>query len=175
DMDMPLKAEPEFIRTLKIDPEYKGANLMLGIIAEEHHKNYKKAISYYEAEVKVDDENAEAHRRLGDLYRQYVMDFASAEKHLKRALELRPNDVTAMINYANTLYNMGKTMAAIDMFERALQVKPDDLTANFNLALLYEYVGKKQLAIDRFKRFLKLNPPERWADEARQHLKELQQ
>ncbi|RKX99978.1 hypothetical protein DRP77_12345, partial [Candidatus Poribacteria bacterium] len=118
--------------------------------------------------------NVEALRRLGDLYRQYVMDFSTAEKYLRRAMQLDPKNVTVMINYANTLYNMGRTAEAIEMFEKALQLDPDNLTVNFNLALLYEYVGKKELAIQRFKRFLKLNPPERWAREARQHLKRLE-
>ena len=74
-------------------------------------------------------------------------------------MELQPNHVSTLLNYASTLYYLDQLGAATEQFETVIQINPKNLTANYNLALMYEYSGKTQQAISRWKKFLELNPP----------------
>lgn len=173
DMDDRSKAEDIFKKALKIDATYKGPNLQLGLIAQ-WRKEYDDAIEYYKAEIKNNPESVEAYQQLGYLYSNYKMQMNRAKETLEKALELEPKDVSTLLNYGNTLYNMGRTGSAIEKFEMAVQLEPQNLTANYNLALMYERVKKRQLAIARWKKFLELDLPEQWRMDAQKHLEKLQ-
>jgi len=173
DLDQRREAKEFFLKTLRLNRKYKGANLQLGLIAE-WEQNFKEAITYFEAEVAIDPKSATAYQRLGDLYGSYVTDLGRAKETLQKALKLEPNHVPTLLNYGNTLFNLDQLGAAIEQFERAIQLEPTDFTANYNLALMYEYTGKKQQAIERWKIFLKLNPPAEWKSDAERHLQQLQ-
>jgi len=158
---------------LELNPKFKGANLQLGLIAE-WQKKLDEAISYYEKEIQLDDNAAEAHQHLAALYLTHKLDFSKAEKEFKKALSQDPNHVPTLIHYGNLLYNQEKYNAAAEQFEIAVHVKPEDPTANYYLALMYESAGQKNLAIAQWKKFLQLNPPEQWAEKARERLSKLE-
>ncbi len=172
DMDKRDVARQYFIKTLKNNPKYVGANLEIGLI-EEWLQNYRIAIKYYEEELSIHPSSIRSLQRLGDLYRSSTMDFSRAKKTLEKAIKLAPNHVPTLLNYGNTLFNLDQLGQAAEQFEKALKLAPKDLTANYNLALMYEYAQKRQLAIFRWKKFLKLNPPESWREQAKDHLRQL--
>ena len=172
DMDNRDMARQYFVKALKIDPKYVGANLEIGLI-EEWLQNYRVAIEYYEKELEIHPNSIRSLQRLGDLYRSSRMDFGRAKKTLERAIKLAPNHVPTLLNYGNTLFNLDQLGQATEQFEKALKLDPSDLTANYNLALMYEYAQKRQLAIFRWKKFLQLNPPESWREQAKDHLRQL--
>ena len=171
-MDNRDMARQYFVKALKIDPKYVGANLEIGLI-EEWLQKYRVAIEYYEKELEIHPNSIRSLQRLGDLYRSSRMDFGRAKKTLERAIKLAPNHVPTLLNYGNTLFNLDQLGQATEQFEKALKLDPSDLTANYNLALMYEYAQKRQLAIFRWKKFLQLNPPESWREQAKDHLRQL--
>ena len=173
DLDQRQNAKEILLKTLQFNKEYKGIYLQLGLIAEPEGE-HDKAISHFEKELEIDPESATAYQRLGDLYSSYSADFGRAKETLEKALELQPNHVSTLLNYASTLYYLDRLGAATEQFEIVIQLKPKDLTANYNLALMYEYTDKKQQAIKRWKKFLELNPPAEWKEDAEQHLRQLQ-
>ena len=173
DLDQHQNAKELLLKTLQFNKEYKGIYLQLGLIAE-REGDHDKAINHFEKELEVDPESVTAYQRLGDLYSSYSADFGRAQETLEKALELQPNHVSTLLNYANTLYYLDQIGAATEQFEIVIQLKPKDLTANYNLALMYEYTGKKQQAINRWKKFLELKPPAEWKEDAEQHLRQLQ-
>ena len=173
DLDQRQEAKEILLKTLQFKKKYKGVYLELGLIAE-WEGNHDNAIAHFEKELEVDPESVRAYQRLGDLYSSYSTDFGRAKETLKKALELQPNHVSTLLNYASTLYYLDQLGAATEQFELVIQINPKDLTANYNLALMYEYTGKTQQAINRWKKFLELNPPAEWKEDAEQHLRQLQ-
>ena len=173
DIDQREKAKEILLKTLQFKKPYKEVYLQLGLIAESEG-DHAKAISHFEKELAINPESVRAYQRLGDLYSSYGTDFGRAKETLEKALELQPNHVSTLLNYANTLYYLDQLGAATEQFELVIQINPKDLTANYNLALMYEYTGKTQQAINRWKKFLELNPPAEWKEDAEQHLRQLQ-
>ncbi len=173
DLDQRQEAKEILLKTLQFKKKYKGVYLELGLIAE-WEGNHDNAIAHFEKELEIDPESVRAYQRLGDLYSSYSTDFGRAKETLKKALELQPNHVSTLLNYASTLYYLDQLGAATEQFELVIQINPKDLTANYNLALMYEYTGKTQQAINRWKKFLELNPPAEWKEDAEQHLRQLQ-
>ena len=173
DLDQRENAKEILLKTLQSKKKYKGVYLELGLIAEGEgaHDN---AIRHFEKELEIDPESIRAYQRLGDLYSSYSTDFGRAKETLEKALELQPNHVSTLLNYASTLYYLDRIGAATEQFETVIQIDPKNLTANYNLALMYEYSGKTQQAINRWKKFLELNPPAEWKADAEQHLRQLQ-
>ena len=173
DLDQRQNAKEILLKTLQFNKKYSGIYLQLGLIAE-WEGDHDKAISHFEKELEIDPESVTAYQRLGDLYSSYSADFGRAKEVLEKALELQPNHVSTLLNYASTLYYLDRLGAATEQFEIVIQLNPKNLTANYNLALMYEYTGKKQQAINRWKKFLELNPPAEWKEDAEQHLRQLQ-
>ena len=173
DLDQRKEAKEMLLKTLQFKKQYKAVDLQLGLIAE-GEGDYAKAITHFEKELEIDPESVRAYQRLGDLYSSYSTEFGRAKATLEKALELQPNHVSTLLNYASTLYYLDQLGAATEQFETVIQINPKNLTANYNLALMYEYTGKTQQAINRWKKFLELNPPAEWKADAEQHLRELQ-
>ena len=173
DLDQHQNAKEIFLKTLEFSIAYTGIYLNLGLIAESEGE-YEEAISYFEKELEIDSDSVAAYQRLGDLYSNYNADFGRAVEALEKALELQPNHVSTLINYASALYYLDRLGAATEHFEMVIQLDPRNLTANYNLALMYEYTGKTEQAINRWKKFLELNPPAEWKEDAEQHLRQLQ-
>lgn len=173
DMDKRLEAKSVLEKILKLNPKYKGVNLQLGLIAE-WREELDTAIGYYEQEITLDDNAAEAHQQLAALYLRHKWDFDKAEREFKKALAQDPNHVPTLTQYGNLLYNQEKYNAAAEQFEIAIHIKPEDPTANYYLALMYQHADKTKLAIAQWKKFLKLHPPEQWAEKAREHLQKLE-
>ena len=173
DLDQREEAKEILLKTLQFKKKYKGIYLQLGLIAE-GEGDHAKAITHFEKELEIDPESVRAYQRLGDLYSSYSTEFGRAKATLEKALELQPNHVSTLLNYASTLYYLDQLGAATEQFETVIQINPKNLTANYNLALMYEYTGKTQQAINRWKKFLELNPPAEWKADAEQHLRELQ-
>ena len=173
DLDQRDQAKEILLKTLQFEKKYKGVYLELGLIAESEG-DHDGAIRHFEKELEIDPESVRTYQRLGDLYSSYSTDFGRAKETLEKALEMQPNHVSTLLNYASTLYYLDKLGAATEQFETVIQLDPKNLTANYNLALMYEYSGKTQQAINRWKKFLELNPPAEWKADAEQHLRQLQ-
>ena len=173
DLDQREDAKEILLKTLQFEKKYKGVYLELGLIAESEG-DHDKAIRHFEKELEIDPESVRTYQRLGDLYSSYSTEFGHAKETLEKALELQPNHVSTLLNYASTLYYLDQLGAATEQFETVIQIDPKNLTANYNLALMYEYSGKTQQAISRWKKFLELNPPAEWKEDAEQHLRQLQ-
>jgi CHAT domain-containing protein len=78
--------------------------------------------------------------------------------YLQRAeIEMRPQDIAQAIGY----------------LDKALITAPSDPVLHYNLALAYERQRTPGQAVEEWNRFLKVEPSGSWADDAREHLKKL--
>jgi tetratricopeptide (TPR) repeat protein len=88
-------------------------------------------------------------------------DPANADKALlmyRRALEIDPYLVPAMINLANLHYGRDAIAEAQALYERAVALEADVFEAHFNLGNIFHDLGRYQEAQTRYREALRLNP-----------------
>ena len=109
-------------------------------------------------------------------------DYDGALKELDQALALKPNDPSLRIDKATALYMRAHKQGqeidygeAAELLSEVLRNKPDDPVALFNRALVYEKLNNPRDAIKDLNLYLQIDPNSQWAEEAKDHLRALQQ
>src|SRR5581483_2042024 len=76
----------------------------------------------------------------------------------RKALELDPFLVAALINLANIHYAHDELVEAQALYERAIALEPDFFEAHFNLGNIYHALGRFSEAQACYREALRLNP-----------------
>ncbi len=84
--------------------------------------------------------------------------FEEALSSYRRALELDPYLVPALINLANLHYARDEIIEAQALYERAIAIEPDGFEAHFNLANVFHDLGRYPEAQSCYRDALRLNP-----------------
>ncbi|HEV8482066.1 MAG TPA: tetratricopeptide repeat protein [Blastocatellia bacterium] len=74
--------------------------------------------------LEIDAQLPEAHVSMGSISFWFDWDWAKAESHLKRAIDLNPNNPLAHFKYAHLLYNSGRFEEGEIEVRRALELDP---------------------------------------------------
>jgi tetratricopeptide (TPR) repeat protein len=114
-------------------------------------RNFNQAAEYFSLAVKHDDRNA-----------KYYNDLAVAL--MAKEKEKNPGE-SAVENYAE----------AVDHLHRAIALDASLLEARFNLALCREYQMLWRQAAEDWRKYLEIDPDSRWAEEARNHLRAIEE
>src|SRR5262249_10910450 len=109
--------------------------------------------------VELDDSLAEAHASLGEIEWAYEWEWASAERELKRAIELNANSALSHTHYALALVSRGRFDESIAEAKRAQQLDP--LLFN-ELPYVYLVAGRYDDAIAEYHKQLELYPDMAW-------------
>jgi tetratricopeptide (TPR) repeat protein len=83
---------------------------------------------------------------------------ADAAAAYRRALELDPYLVAALINLANIHYSRDELAEAQALYERAIGLESDFFEAHFNLGNIYHDLGRFAEALTCYQEALRLNP-----------------
>ena len=84
--------------------------------------------------------------------------FEQASTVYRRALEIDPYLVPALINLANIHYSRDEIAEAQALYERAIALEPDVFEAHFNLGNIFHDLGRYREAQACYRDALKLNP-----------------
>ena len=84
--------------------------------------------------------------------------FDEAVAAYRRALEIDPYLVPALINLANIHYSRDQIIEAQALYERATSLEPDVFEAHFNLGNIYHDLGRYTEAQEYYRAALALNP-----------------
>ena len=84
--------------------------------------------------------------------------FEEAARTYRRALELDPYLVPALINLANVHYARDEIIEAQALYERAVALEPDVFEAHFNLGNINHDLGRYEEAQSYYREALALNP-----------------
>jgi cytochrome c-type biogenesis protein CcmH/NrfG len=84
--------------------------------------------------------------------------FDDAAGAYRRALEIDPTLVPALINLANIHYARDEIIEAQALYERAVTLEPDVFEAHFNLGNIYHDLGRYLQAQSCYRAALALNP-----------------
>jgi tetratricopeptide (TPR) repeat protein len=97
--------------------------------------NWDQVVSQYVEILKIDPQNTLANYRMGSIY-YGRRDFAKAEKHLEKVVNLYPFDYDSMILFAWTNLKLGKLREAQVLFNKVLLNRPKDPSAVEGLSLI---------------------------------------
>ena len=97
--------------------------------------NWEQVIAQYEEILKIDPQNTIINYRMGSIY-YGRKDYAKAEKHLEKVINLYPFDFDSMVLYAWTNCRLGKLRESQVLFNKALLIRPKDPSAMEGLGLI---------------------------------------
>ena len=138
--------------------KFTEAWLELAHLAEKE-EDYLLTKSYYEKIVSYEDDNAEAHYRLGNVVARYFDDQPQqAAEHYQKAIELDPDHNDARYEYATLLSaHFAADEEAREQLEAVIANDPEHPFAYYDLAVLNRKAGRKTRAYKQYKRATEIN------------------
>ena len=108
--------------------------------------------------VEFDESLAEAHSSLSIALAYYDLDWSSAEKEIKRAMELNPGNFQVHLSYGDLLSSLGRFDDATVEFNKAQELDPTSTMISAYLAYNFVRSGDYDRAIEESLRALDLEP-----------------
>jgi serine/threonine protein kinase/Tfp pilus assembly protein PilF len=108
--------------------------------------------------VKMGPALSDAHLAVGLISLYFDWDWATAEKHLRRAVELSPHSARAHYGLSLWLLVQQRHAEAIQEADNALELDPLSLPMNFNVGYLNYFAGNNDRAIGQFEKILEMDP-----------------
>jgi serine/threonine protein kinase/tetratricopeptide (TPR) repeat protein len=160
------KAFVAFHSAITADPEYALAYTgladyysWLGIIGVlPPQECFLPAIEAAKKAVELDQELSEAHATLGFVLHAGAFDWASAERHLKRAIELNPGNGVAFVWYSIVLYTEGRFEEGLELARRGLDLDPLTPFNHHNIGWGLYYAGRYEEAAEQYRKVIQTFP-----------------
>src|SRR6266436_3937167 len=157
-----------FEEAIRLDPSYAeayaglaGATAILGQVPNDGmppSEAKPKARETAQRALQLNPRLAEAHAVLGNMAMSYDWDLTTAEKELRRAIELNANDPTAHEWYCHLLIVEGRNAEALTEVRQALDLDPVAPLYHTVLAETYYYGREYDAAIDEAQQVVRLHP-----------------
>ena len=154
-------AEESVKETLRLDPNYQPAHVLLEDTKQEYHNRgiarieigeYIGAIDLLLKVNSIDPNNKEVCTNLADVY-CLMGDDANAASWYQKVTNIDPNDKIAYIELGNAYYNMGKYEKAVDSFEKASKLDPNcEKTSDYWKRADFKLQKDKEMKADRMIR-----------------------
>jgi TolB-like protein/DNA-binding winged helix-turn-helix (wHTH) protein/Flp pilus assembly protein TadD len=168
--DQLLKSSIEyFSQATQMDPDYAPAYAGMGIAynwqSGSDRKINLKAREAAAKALQIDDTLGEAHYLLGIVAYYYDWNWSSAEKELRRGIELNPSFGEAHYGYALYLNSAGRHDEAIAEIQRAQEVDPIVFIQNVDAGRIYACAGQYDRAIKQLRDAPDLKPNDSYVHE----------
>jgi TolB-like protein/Tfp pilus assembly protein PilF len=166
--DDQMRAIQLFEKAIEIDPKFalayvELANAYGNSVFFSHltpQETYSKRMAAIMKALELDDSLAEAHAALGFIRFEHDWDWAGAELHFRRALELNSNNVDVLSYYIQYLIVMGQFDEGIVLEKRRRELQPSPPT--WDLAWCYMYARRFDESIAEFKKLVEIIPNNHW-------------
>jgi len=147
-LDFQVERQPAKVITLRRPPASTPGWARLGSparpVAEQGAGDEEAAEAYFATGSSLDDGSAEKREEAAAAYR--------------RALEIDPRLVPALINLANIHYTEDRLIEAMALYERAIVLEPDVFEGYFNLGNIHHDLGRYRAAEEYYLHALAVNP-----------------
>jgi len=155
-----------FEHALEVNEKSIVANHNLGLVRARQGRFFE-AIDYYGRVLNVDDEHAETRLSLGLAFFQ-LGNFEMSEKHLRRALELRPRWSLVHFYLGSVLwFGRNDLEGALEHFDEAIELQPAYFKAHVNRIEVLVAMGRYDRAIDACQKLLDMKLVSHDSEEAR--------
>jgi serine/threonine-protein kinase len=108
--------------------------------------------------LELDETLAEAHSPLGVTSMLYDWDWTEAERRFRRALELKPDYVPALLWYSLFLTVMSRHDESLAHIRRAAEIEPLAMIVHQGVARSLHYAGRDEEAVEHCLRLLEMDP-----------------
>jgi serine/threonine-protein kinase len=122
------------------------------------YEGYPKAIAAARKALELDENLAEAHTSYGALTMFYNLDWSTAEREYKRAIELNPNYPLSYELYSYLLTAMRRPDEAINMAKRGLETDPLSVLLSDDISSAYYFARRYDESISQTKKSLEMEP-----------------
>ncbi|MFN7600933.1 MAG: tetratricopeptide repeat protein, partial [Bacteroidota bacterium] len=119
--------------------------------------NYSQAAYYYGEAINLDPCFADAHNNLGTVHfqqKQWELALASYNK----ALECKPRFLGALLNRANTAYELKEYFNALKDLEEVKSLRPDTALVYFTIGLVHTKMRDFDRALLAFDKVISMEP-----------------
>jgi tetratricopeptide (TPR) repeat protein len=142
----------------KTEPDNTTTHLDLAFTYEDEGRYYEAIMEYQESIRLEPRAAADAHFRMGIIYRDFLDKPDDAIREFKEAINIDPNDNAAHDCLALVYKQQGRLIDAIKEYKEASRIYPDDDGNYESLGEIYHELGKLDDAIREFKEVIRLNP-----------------
>jgi len=155
-LDSAIALQPDFALAYAIKTSVVGPRIFFRYIPREQGVREMRAAAARALE--LDPNLGEAHVARGIVAFLYEWDWESAERALRRAVQLNPNYPHGWYELANYLHGMGRIEEAAEARSRAALLDPLDARIALLHALDYTVLGRFDDALAQYERSLRLDP-----------------
>jgi len=150
------KAECQYKRILKTDPNQPDALHLLGVMAYQTG-NLDEAAHLIKKAIRNNPKNPFYHNALGVVFNTQDR-HAEALSSYRSALQLDPDYVDAYYNMGNSLQKQEKLDQAVSSYQRALEIDSNHVDAWYNMGNALKSQGKPEQAIESYQHLIERNP-----------------
>ncbi|HQU82371.1 MAG TPA: protein kinase [Pyrinomonadaceae bacterium] len=151
-----IAADPNYARAYTGLADYYNWLGIIGVLPPQ--ECFLPAIEAATKAVELDNSLSEAHATLGFSLHAGNYDWGKAEHHLKRALELNPNNADAFVWYSIVLYTQGRFSEGLDYARRAIDIDPLTPFNHHNLGWGFYFARRFEEGIKQYKEVIKNFP-----------------
>jgi tetratricopeptide (TPR) repeat protein len=154
-IDKTSQAITELQEAEHLAPNQPVLHFELGYLYYRQH-DFDRAKPEFELEIKNNPTYAQSYLYLGDIA-LHANDSASAERLLKKALELQKESRLAYFDLGSIYADQGRNQEALLALQRAVTLDPTQPDAHYRLARLYSALGQKEKASREFAKTKELH------------------
>lgn len=118
---------------------------------------FDDAIKEYQEVLKIEPDNAEIHKRLGDAFYDKQNELEALIEY-RESIRIDPNNAATHNNLGLVYYQLGLYSDAIKELKEALNIEPGDAKTLSLLSLVYVDKGKFDLGLNTAREALKIDP-----------------
>lgn len=119
-------------------------------------KQYDRALNNFMKALEKDSTCCDAWYLLAHCYQKRA-DYFKAIEACDKSLSINPDNPSALIIKANSLFLAKDTLAAITFFQKTIDLAPDKIDGYYGLALMLYYDGQKKRAQEVLKQMEERN------------------
>ncbi|HEX6049596.1 MAG TPA: BTAD domain-containing putative transcriptional regulator, partial [Gemmatimonadaceae bacterium] len=155
-LDSAIALQPDFALAYAIKTSVVGPRIFFRYIPRDQGVREMRADA--ERALELDPELAEAHVARGIVALLYEWDWETAERSLRRAIQLNPNYPHGWYELGTYLHAVGRFEEAAEAHARAAALDPLDARAPMLLAVDYTVLGRFDDALAQYERMRQLDP-----------------
>jgi len=160
------QAIENFTGAIAQDPGYalahSGVAKTLGVMGLNGESRPEEVLTQYKAEAMtalyIDDQLAETHAALAGIGLFYERDWPTAQRELRRSLELNPTDPLTHVLYSYFFTAMGRFDEAIEQVKIHQQLDPLSMPMYANMVRAYYFARRYDEAIEANRKSLEIDP-----------------
>ncbi|MCP9493514.1 MAG: tetratricopeptide repeat protein [Pyrinomonadaceae bacterium MAG19_C2-C3] len=160
-----LERSGEYLeRAIELDPNFALAHVALattygqsgrGLTMKQAYRRQKELVL---RAIDVDETLAPAHSFMGEIAWRSDYDWTGAERHMRRAIELDPNNSASHHSLGLFLASLGRFDEAVAELSRARELNPVTPTHGTILGFVFIYARRYDAAVEEFRLILEGDP-----------------